>query len=49
MGDGELFAAMLLGVGHEPVMERIVQPAHRWYLVLYMRALGRPGGPGQVK
>lgn len=41
MRDGELFAAMLLGPGHEPVMERIVEPTHRWYLVLYMRALSR--------
>lgn len=49
MGDGRLFAAMLLGPGHEPVMERIVQPSHRWYLVLYVRALGRQAAPASSR
>ncbi len=38
--DGELFRAMLTGIGHEPVLPRIVLPEHRWYLVTYVRALG---------
>jgi len=37
--DGELLRAMLTGVGHEPVLERVVPPEHRWYLVLLVRAL----------
>ena len=38
--DGELLRAMLTGVGHEPVLERVVAPEHRWYLVLFVRSLG---------
>lgn len=41
MSDGDLLRAMLLGIGHEPVLPRIVVPEHRWYLVAYARALGR--------
>lgn len=37
--DGELLRAMLTGVGHEPVLERVVPPEHRWYLVLFVRTL----------
>jgi hypothetical protein len=37
--DGELLRAMLTGVGHAPVLERVVPPEHRWYLVLYLRSL----------
>jgi hypothetical protein len=37
--DGELLRAMLLGIGHEPVLERVVPPKHRWYLVLHARSL----------
>jgi mono/diheme cytochrome c family protein len=37
--DGELLRSMLTGVGHEPVLERVVPPEHRWYLVLYLRRL----------
>jgi hypothetical protein len=41
LADGELLRAMLLGVGHEPVLPRIVLPAHRWYLLSHVRTLGR--------
>ncbi len=40
MSDGELLRAMLLGIGHEPVLPRTVLPEHRWYLLSYVRALG---------
>lgn len=39
--DGKLLRAMLLGIGHEPVLEKVVPPGHRWHLVLYVRTLGR--------
>lgn len=43
--DGELLRAMLLGSGHAPILERVVLPEHRWYLVLYTRWLAsiKPG------
>ena len=41
--DGQLLRAMLTGTGHEPVLERVVPPEHRWPLVLYVRALAAPG------
>lgn len=40
--DGQLLRAMLLGTGHEPVLERTVLSEHRWYLVLYARTFARP-------
>ena len=39
--DGELLRFMLTGVGHGPVLERVVPPEHRWYLVLLVRALSK--------
>ncbi len=39
LSDGELYRAMLSGTGHAPVLERVVPPEHRWYLVLYIRSL----------
>ena len=39
--DGELLRAMLTGMGHEPVLERVVPPRHRWYVVLYVQSLAR--------
>jgi hypothetical protein len=39
--DGRLYKMMLSGIGHEPVLERVVPPEHRWYLVLYIRSLER--------
>jgi mono/diheme cytochrome c family protein len=48
MSDGELLRAMLLGVGHEPVLSRVVFPEHRWYLVGYVRTLGKePRAPAE--
>lgn len=44
--DGALLRAMLTGVGHEPVLERIVPPEHRWYLVLHLRSLTASRPPG---
>ncbi|QXE89942.1 cytochrome C [Geomonas subterranea] len=41
--DGELLRAMLTGAGHEPVLERVVPPAHRWPLVIYLRSLTSRG------
>ena len=35
--DGELLRRMLTGVGHSPVLERVVRPEHRWELVRYLR------------
>ena len=32
-----IIRAMLAGTGHEPVLNRVVLPDHRWYLVLYTR------------
>ena len=43
--DGQYLRAMLTGVGHEPVLERVVPPEHRWPLVLYARRL--PSGSGE--
>ncbi len=53
MTDGELMRAMLLGIGHEPVLSRVVPPEHRWYLVSYVRTLGTTprepaGNPGSL-
>lgn len=38
--DGQIFRTMLIGAGHEPVLEKVVLPEHRWYLVSYVRRLG---------
>ena len=37
--DGDLLRASLTGAGHEPVLERIVPPEHRWHLMLFVRSL----------
>ncbi|GAW68210.1 cytochrome C [Geoanaerobacter pelophilus] len=37
--DGELLRAMLTGVGHEPVLERVVPTEQRPYLALFVRSL----------
>jgi len=41
---GRLLRSMLTGPGHEPVLEHVVLPQHRWPLVLYVRQLstGKP-------
>jgi mono/diheme cytochrome c family protein len=46
--DGDLLRAMLTGVGHEPVLERVVPPEARWYLVLFVRSLGKQGAGKQA-
>ena len=38
--DGTILRAMLTGEGHDPVLERVTPPEHRWPLVLYIRTLG---------
>jgi len=40
--DGQLLRGILLGVGHEPVLERVVRPEHRWSLVQYTRQFSKP-------
>jgi mono/diheme cytochrome c family protein len=40
--DGQMLRAMLVGVGHEPVLEKVVPDEHRWSLVNYLRTLGAP-------
>ncbi len=48
MSDGELMRAMLTGIGHEPVLPRVVLPEHRWYLVSYVQTLGKtPPAPAE--
>jgi mono/diheme cytochrome c family protein len=42
MRDGELYRGMLLGVGHEPVLEATVPRDRRWPIVAYVRSLGNP-------
>jgi mono/diheme cytochrome c family protein len=41
MRDGELMRAMLSGTGHKEVLQRVIRPEHRWYLVSYVRNLPR--------
>ncbi|MDA8164526.1 MAG: hypothetical protein M0017_05785, partial [Desulfobacteraceae bacterium] len=47
--DDQLLLAMLTGVGHDPVLERVVPPRHRWPLLLYVRSLSARKGnvPGR--
>ena len=40
--DGQMLRAMLVGVGHEPVLEKVVPDEHRWPLVNYVRTLEAP-------
>ena len=44
MSDEELLRAMLLGTGHEPVINRVVPPPGYEPLVLFVRALNGQGG-----
>ncbi len=41
MSDGQLYTAMLTGVGHDRVMVDTVLPQHRWPLVLYVRRFAK--------
>jgi len=45
--DGEILYAMLTGTGHEPVLQRVVPPPYRWYLVLYVRQFNDSNTPLQ--
>lgn len=40
-GDGDLLRRMLTGIGHEPVLARVVPQEHRWHLALYVRSLAQ--------
>jgi hypothetical protein len=46
LSDGALYRAMLIGVGHEPVLDYVIEPKARWYIVSYTRYLQseRTGG-----
>lgn len=48
--DGQLYRAMLLGTGHEPMANRIIPPYARPSLVLYVRHLSQspPSQPSNV-
>jgi hypothetical protein len=39
LSEGQLLRAMLIGTGHEPVLQKVIPPEHRWYLELYTRSL----------
>lgn len=41
MTDGQLYYAMLDGIGHSPVLMTTVLPEHRWPLVLYVRTFAK--------
>jgi len=40
--DADLIRAMVTGVGHEPVLDKIVPPERRWLIVAHVRTLARP-------
>jgi mono/diheme cytochrome c family protein len=40
LSDAQLYTAMLTGAGHDPVLPRVIDPNHRWYLVSFVRSLG---------
>jgi mono/diheme cytochrome c family protein len=44
LGDGALLRASLTGLGHEPVLERVVPEEARWPIVLYVRSLAAGTG-----
>jgi len=41
MSDGQLLNSMIHGVGHDPVMNQTVLPAHRRPLIAYIRTFGK--------
>lgn len=47
LADGALARAMVSGIGHQPVLESTVPLERRWYIIHYLRTLGRarPGSP----
>jgi len=40
MSEGQLLRSSLTGIGHDPVLKKVVPPEHRWYIELYVRSLG---------
>lgn len=42
MSDGALCWSMVMGLGHEPVLDSTVPLERRWYIVHYLRAVARP-------
>jgi hypothetical protein len=43
--DGQIVRKMLLGPGHQPVLNRIVPADYRWHLALYVKELNRKNLP----
>jgi len=39
--DGQIYAKMLSGKGHAPVMSETVSPDQRWQIVMYVRTFSR--------
>ncbi len=39
LSDGALYRAMLTGIGHEPVLDYVVDPNARWYIIRYVHTL----------
>jgi len=39
LSDGALYRAMFTGAGHEPVLDHVIEPKARWYIVSYTRYL----------
>ncbi|OHB64047.1 MAG: hypothetical protein A2Y76_02715 [Planctomycetes bacterium RBG_13_60_9] len=44
LSDGALYRAMLTGVGHDPVLPRVVTREAPWYIVSYVRHLQSQSG-----
>jgi mono/diheme cytochrome c family protein len=50
LSDGDLYRAMLTGVGHEPVLPHVIVPQAPWYIVSYIRHLqSQDGGNTQER
>jgi mono/diheme cytochrome c family protein len=39
LADGALYQAMLIGVGHSPVLDYVIDPNAPWYIIHYVRSL----------
>jgi len=44
LSDGALYQGMLIGVGHTPVLEYVVDPNVPWYIIHYVRSLRGKNG-----
>jgi hypothetical protein len=40
LSEGELVRAMLIGTGHEPVLQKVIPGEYCWYIELYARSFG---------